>query len=525
MWKQFFDKSFWITLLCLALYFALSIFAFHNAFAPILLLLTGIGVIALTQKKLEWGLAAAFAELFANSHGHLVSADVGGFALSLRMVIFLAVMAGYFVLLLRGKARLDVRDDRWGIFLPLFIAVAVGFIVGLSQNEALKAFKDGNAYFYLGYLLPILSIEWNPERRRLLLQVLFGSAAWVAILTLGLLYVFTHFPEPVMAAVYKFIRDTRTGELTKMVGSLFRIFLQSQISVLVAVFLLVPLAFNRLLGKRDLIKLLLLFSVASAVMLISLSRSFWVGMVFGIIALVVLCVRLLAARAAGVGRLVGMGALSGCVGALLLVLLIVFPLPYRTSNARDLSILSILFSSRAMDINDVAVSSRWKLLPEMWSEIAASPIIGSGFGEEVTFQTDDPRVRTFSPDGTWTTYSLEWGWLELWLKMGILGPIAFLAMFILFAKRLFLSRENEHAWLSIGFFGVLVMLYATHLFSPYLNHPLGLGLLLLVVPFLRKNEKQPVAEAALEKVLPQSLSAPASMATQTQSRQASFTSE
>jgi hypothetical protein len=28
------------------------------------------------------------------------------------------------------------------------------------------------------------------------------------------------------------------------------------------------------------------------------------------------------------------------------------------------------------------------------------------------------------------------------------------------------------------------MLYVTHIFSPYLNHPLGLGFLLFIVPFI-----------------------------------------
>ena len=181
----------------------------------------------------------------------------------------------------------------------------------------------------------------------------------------------------------------------------------------------------------------------------------------------------------------GLGASSGLIGAVILVLIILFPLPYRMSSAGE---LSSLFSSRAGDLGDVAISSRWNLLPEMWQEVVVSPILGSGFGEEVTFKTDDPRARSISPDGTWTTHAFEWGWLDLWLKMGLLGPLAFLWLFYGLLRGL-LTQSNRPAWLTVGLVSSLVMLYATHIFSPYLNHPIGLGFILLVVPFLETENK------------------------------------
>lgn len=475
--------------------FALSVPAYQSFFAPVFLGVVGTVVLVLTLHRLEWGLAAAFAELFANSHGHLVFAEIFGFTLSLRMVVFLAVIFGWLILFVRGKASVNIRDPRWTGFFPLLAAVMLGLTVGFFQNEISKTFADGNAYFYLAYLLPILSVAWTSERRRLLLQTLCASAVWVTALSLGLLYFFTHYPEWMLEAVYAFIRDTRTAELTKMIGSLFRVFLQAQISVIFMLFLFVPLLLSPRITKRDGWNLLLAFSAGMSVVIIGLSRSFWIGMLAGVCLSFALSIYFLSAKFSSLIRGVGIMLLSGVVGALLLVFMVLFPLPYRVTSTGD---LSQLLSSRTTDVSDVAISSRWKLLPVIWDEIVDSPLIGKGFGEEVTFQTDDPRVRAFSSDGTWSTYSLEWGWLELWLKMGILGPISFLVLFVYLARGLLPSREDPQAWLSVGLLSLLFVLYVTHVFSPYLNHPLGLGILLFVVPFLKIKKAVVETQAVLE---------------------------
>ncbi|KKT71797.1 MAG: hypothetical protein UW63_C0008G0023 [Candidatus Uhrbacteria bacterium GW2011_GWF2_44_350] len=469
----------------LAGFFLIALGVFHNFGEPIALVIIGLGVFALTLWKLEFGIFVAFAELFANSHGHLISTSVGGFSLSLRMVVFLVVMLAWVGLLIFKKTKLSLKDNRLIWFAPLFVAVIIGYTVGFSQNDFRQAFDDGNAYFYLAYLFPILSIEWNNSRLRILLQVFAAAAIWVVILTLGLLYEFTHFPAWMLSRSYTFIRDTRTGELTRMTDSIFRIFLQAQFSPIALTFLLAPWLWLKDFEKKSRFWLVLILSCLVGTILIGLSRSFWVGILLGLVPFIILLIKLLKPGFKKLIGSAGLGASSGLIGAVILVLIILFPLPYRMSSAGE---LSSLFSSRAGDLGDVAISSRWNLLPEMWQEVVVSPILGSGFGEEVTFKTDDPRARSISPDGTWTTHAFEWGWLDLWLKMGLLGPLAFLWLFYGLLRGL-LTQSNRPAWLTVGLVSSLVMLYATHIFSPYLNHPIGLGFILLVVPFLETENK------------------------------------
>lgn len=495
MGSLFFGRPFWITFGGLTACFGLAIFVFQTPWTALALTFFAVLAFALTWHKTEWGLALAFAELFGNSHGHLISTDVLGFSLSLRIVIFLGVMLAWGVRVLAKKSPLPWRDARLLPFVVLAFAVIVGAVVGLAQNDRRAAFDDGNAYLYIFYILPILSVRWDNASRRLMLQVLAAGTLWVATMTLGLLYVFTHIPAAFLASVYGFIRDTRTGELTKMSGNLFRIFLQAQFSTLIFLLFVAPFAFLKSPTRHT--KLLVFLQIiAAAVLAISLSRSFWVGALAAAPVFLALlwCVR---GQIESVWKGIGVHTIAGVMGIILLALIVLFPLPYRVGSVGD---LASLFGSRTTDLGDVAISSRWNLLPPMWDEVKSSPIIGSGFGETVTFVTDDPRARAITGDGTWTTYAFEWGWLDLWLKMGILGPLAFLGIFASLVWGLVPLLKTERAWMAIAGISSLVALYAVHVFSPYLNHPLGLGLLLFLVIFLQPKTPTPVKVEASERL-------------------------
>lgn len=491
MIEQFFGKEFRIVLACLAGYFALAAIAFKTPFADVLVIATALVALLVTLKRLEWGVAFAFAELFANSHGHLADASVGGFAFSSRMAVFAGVMAAYVVLLIRRKARLPFSDERLSPFILLFASAAAAFMIGTRQNGAGNAFADGNAYLYAAYAFPILSARWDVAGKRLLLQAFAAATAWVCILSVGLVYLFSHLPGTTLVDVYKFIRDTRTGELTQMAPGIFRVFLQAQFSAVVAALLLGSLALVGVKGRRAWTALSVSLAAVSSVILVSLSRSFWVGLVAGALVLVMLdALRLripFKQASPGIGALIGGKAL----GAVLLVIALFFPIP--PPNGVSFGDLTGLFTERATGTAEAAIDSRRKLLVPMLEHVRDNPILGYGFGKAITFVSDDPRVRETRPDGLWTTYSFEWGWLDIWLKMGLAGLAAFAWLFVASARGLWRGLGGDQAWLHAGLIASLAMLAATHAFSPYLNHPLGLGLLLFVLPFMQT--KTPAKEA------------------------------
>ena len=195
MKDQFFGKPFWLILTGQVVVFFLAIAVFETPFVLWLMILLGVLLFGMTLKRLEYGICVFFGELFAHSHGYILSTTIFGFSFSFRMLIFVAVMAAWGFLFLRKKISFSLKDQRFFPFLILGLGVLLGFVVGFSQNNPSLVFQDGNAYFYLLYLLPLLSVSWDSQKQRLLLQTLAASALWVSLLTLGLLFIFTHMPE------------------------------------------------------------------------------------------------------------------------------------------------------------------------------------------------------------------------------------------------------------------------------------------------------------------------------------------
>lgn len=489
--KQFFDKMFWRGIGVIAIFYCLSALAYQNDSSGVLLILVTFAAALVSYKSLHRGLALSFLELFCNPHGVLVVAPVLGFSVTLRMAIFVGVMLGWGIGLITRRNHICLRDIRLKPFLLLALAVAIGFIMGVVSRDPLVVFADCNAYFYLLYIFPILSVNWTRERQHELLQILAAGAVWVSFLSLGLLYVFSHFGENTLRETYTFFRDLRVAEITILGGGAYRIFIQSQAFVII--FGLLFFSFCSFPACR---RWWILFeSLVISILVLSMSRSFWVGLIPAILLVVILLCAKSRATCNALIKRAPLHLASVFLSAAIIFIVALFPIP---SQRIDSSSFAQSFKDRASENQEAAISSRWNLLRPMFDLIIDSPIVGHGFGKGVTFQTDDPRAREISPDGTWTTYAMEWGWLELWIKMGILGPIAFLYAAFEIIKRLLRRTNEDGGWLGIGLISAIIFVYATHIFSPYLNHPIGLGLLLFFVPFLQTKNSATVPVAVLE---------------------------
>jgi O-antigen ligase len=141
---------------------------------------------------------------------------------------------------------------------------------------------------------------------------------------------------------------------------------------------------------------------------------------------------------------------------------------------------------------EAGAASRWSLLPIMWSEIRQSPVWGYGLGKSLTYQTYDPRVLESSSSGQYTTYVFEWGWLDIWLKFGILGVAVYVwLLFSLGRDAVLLIKKQPLEGLLI--LSSVLIIAIVHFFTPYLNHPLGFGYLgLLLVYITYRKHLEPV---------------------------------
>ena len=145
--------------------------------------------------------------------------------------------------------------------------------------------------------------------------------------------------------------------------------------------------------------------------------------------------------------------------------LINFPYPEKIPGI-DLSL------SKRIDMQEAAVQTRWSEIKPLAFSIAQHPIVGSGFGTTIKFNTFDARIQDKT---NFTTYAFEWGYLDIILKIGLFGLLIYLLIIFNAAKAIF----RQSPALVLGLIGLL----ATHMFTPYLNHPLGIGYLVVIFNF------------------------------------------
>lgn len=475
-----------------ALILLVELLSFTAYFLPeiqvYLLAASFLAAFLLSLSSLKLGLALALVELVIGSKGHLFSADIFGFSLSLRLVIWAALMLASFIFIIRQGFLKSWRQfgRSYYFWLPLLAFSAfiiLAFIQGLARGHGLgDIFSDGNAWFYLSLIIPLLLVGGVREEkeRQVFLKIFFLASIFLSLKTLILLFIFSH-NLSFMPDVYLWVRRSGVGEITAMGGGWQRIFIQSQIYAPIAFFLtLWPLILKKVENKKEVFLALAKLSLFLAVIIVSMSRSFWLG--FGLSALIIglLCCR----RTWTFYRRALLYSLGALLGAALIIIVVVkfpFPNPQAGLSAEALAARLELSGGEA------ALASRWALLPNLWQEIKKAPFLGQGFGATVGYYSQDPRVLAQSPDGWYRSYAFEWAYLDTWLKMGILGLAVYLAwifsLLFLLLREAFL-KSSAFAW---SLAASLLFLIIVNIFTPYLNHPLGLGFLLFCSCFIKKN--------------------------------------
>lgn len=444
-------------------------------------------------RNLDYLVALLLAELVIGSKGHLFVLAIGNFTMSVRMLFWLIVMTAWIASILIDlwqakdfKRRLVevLLPHEVRVFLPLLFFVLLAVCLAfLNGNSLGNIYADANAWLYFLLIWPFGIVLKQLDRDKIGFYggVVATAIAWLIIKTWLILYFFSH-DFSIIGDFYKWVRDSGVGEITAMKGSFYRIFIQSHVYPLAALAItwlylakeiFFGAKFRALLNHKPFINAVLISSALLSVILIGLSRSFWVGL---LAALALIClVFLLSKKQKLTVKLQRFAYYFATLGAsfiiaLFIILLIIkIPVPRNTMEFDATSVLS----ERATETSESAIGSRWAMLPVLAAEISMHPLIGSGFGKTVTYRSQDPRVVA-STGGIYTTYAVEWGWLDMWLKFGLLGLLAYAYLIYAIWQK---AAETAYIW-PIRL--VLVTLAALHVFTPYLNHPLGIGLLLMV---------------------------------------------
>lgn len=438
------------------------------------------GVAALAVWRFPWALWCAVAELLVGSQGHLLWLSVGGGQVSLRVGLFVVVMLVWLVRLVwqwRALRHLwqTHRVIAWPLLLLLLWVVVSALRGGLQSFGWGTVFFDANNWLFLALLGPLLTtFRWSDRWTLGTFIAAAGVVTWG--FTIGVFWLFAHsVADGLLDAVYHWIRDTGVGEITYAgngTTNLWRVFLQSQIYSLIGLFVIGWALISHWSAFTKPVRWggVVVSALLSWTVVLSLSRSFWVG---GVGAIVVLTAWILWRRRQYAGRLL---LALGC-------LLVIVVLAFQWMNVVAGVGSGELVGRRIRELGtDAAGSSRRAQLLPLATAIAEHPLIGSGFGRSVTYQSNDPRVRAAHPDGWYTTTAFEWGYLDTVLEMGFIGLLLLGWLVGSVAWQLWRTGQAE----SIGWLIALVAVLGVHMFSPYLNHPLGLGYLGLLAALGRR---------------------------------------
>lgn len=342
-------------------------------------------------------------------------------------------------------------------WLAVWVAVMVGWGI-LRHNSPGNVFFDANAFGALAYLpLWWVSLTSEPNWRTNTWSVVLAGATIVGLKSLLVVLLFGH-AVSFIGPLYHWIRDTGIGEITLIKGNVYRVFFQSQILDLL-VFLVLLSAFVRHQFSRW---QWFPFLISTLGVYISLSRSFWLGLVAGVVMLLIATIR---------KQEPGWWRLSIVIPIALFTWLatswaINFPAVFGHGQVNPL--LARLTSNQSVQ----ASTARLNQIRPLVRAIGHHPIVGSGFGTTVTYFSTDPRVH-----GWRTTTAFELGYFDLWLKIGLVGVA-------LYAWWLWVLGRGAWRKSELGLLTSLLALIIVHLTSPYLNHPLGISWLAITTLML-----------------------------------------
>jgi len=479
--------------------------------------------VVLSLRRLEYGLYILLTELLIGSFGYLFYFETGGFKISLRIALWLVIMsvwlAGAMIKLVKTrKLELDFfRSPYLFYFLALFIFIILGLISGrLNHSSLSNIFFDFNNWLYFLLIFPAYSILRDDNNLKTIKQIFLVSIGWLSVKTIILAYVFSHSFNFFILDLYLWVRRSGAGEITQVVPGFSRIFMQSHIFVLIGFFIILfyllsaiarstPFLSSSGERQRDpeiqkgdakinldsrfrgndkeevaarndkkVIAICFLFlTLLLSTIIISFSRSFWIGLAAGGLFVWLIAIFKLKINFKKFIIFNSLVALTIVLSLALTFLIIKFPYPAPAGGFNATNLLS----DRATQIaNEAGASSRWQLLRPLWQKIKTAPILGQGFGATVTYKSSDPRVLASYSKGEYTTYAFEWGWLDVWLKLGLLGLLTYLILFF----KIIHNGIKIGSYFSLSLAAGLIVIIAVNIFSPYVNHPLGIGYLLIV---------------------------------------------
>jgi len=130
---------------------------------------------------------------------------------------------------------------------------------------------------------------------------------------------------------------------------------------------------------------------------------------------------------------------------------------------------------------EVSSATRMITLPVIWEVIAKQPIFGVGLGNSITFY--NPTTYQIQ-----TTPSSDWGYLDMWAELGLLGAVAFITFYFLTAFLLVKKIKNIPDWhdFDVGLLAGLIAFLVMNITISSMVHVFGVFFLIFTLSIATK---------------------------------------
>lgn len=514
-----------ITGICLGIYL-LSFLGYWFPFLnQVLFCLILIIIIILSIIKLEFGIFAVITELFIGNKGYLFSFNLFNTVISLRLALFITIFIIWLIKKLKDKEILFIKSKLFFSYTILTIFIVIGIVLGLTYgNNWRYIFFDVNGYFYFALAFVLFDVLIKIKQIKKIIQLLIASCIAICILTCVIFLDFTIFHQAERPNIaesistelsvegkeasqishsttakselenrelkretknskpieYRWMQDTGQGEIAYIGERYFRVFSISHLFVMITFlmaltyFLKQKYQFFKENIKNNLVTLSLLGLMFST-LLIGFSRSLWLGTIGGCIFLLLNLPR---------KKAIKLASFTLFFILLLIIILAVFASPiYEMIVSRIITFIHPATES--------ASTNRINLLQPIWEKVKQHMFFGSGFGTTIEYKSVAPEKF-----GTLRVFAFEWAYLDTLIKIGIAGFLVYIFLFYSIFKKGYKLLANNQLLITHGKLLILSLmtgltaLLVTNITTPFLNHPLGIGYILIVMNILFILQKE-----------------------------------
>lgn len=396
-------------------------------------------------KKSEYGWYIILTEIILGGSGGYF--QIFGTALRTCLLIFSLVIFFW-----QNRKQDDNKEKNNKFIWLLLIAAGGAAATGLiTDHSRAGVYADFVPYLFLLYYFPLRELLHSEKFRALAFNLIFAAIVGNAFLILFTQAGFSFGIFAIQDNYYHWYRDVALGKITDLGMNFYRLVLNEHLLLIPLTIYFLGDAIKNKLNTKNIVALVCLLIILAN----NLTRIYLVGLAAGTLALFYHpnWKRWLVA--------------SASVAASFLIIFTGIHLLATHGKSLGWEFFGLRLQSIATPQIEDSSLSRMLLLPKILEKIKQHPFVGSGLGDTVTVYSPIFKQNI-------TTPHFDWGYLEIYAEMGLLGALAWLLLIFFTFKKLI--KNSQHIM-----FAILISFLVINITSPALFHVFGITLLIIIL--------------------------------------------